>query len=210
MSASSERAQRRFALAIAAALAFLVVRLGLTFWNTRHEVLANGHSDLRLYLAAARILTGPHPQLLYAWAEQQRQQLDWPGPASPFLNPPFVGLLFVPLVHLPRETALALTAVAVVAASVAAMGLAASVVDRRLWPLLALAAVSYPSMLQLALTVQPAPLVVLAWSGFAAAWARGKHERAAALLVMGLAVKPHLMLPLVLFMIAARAWRGAA
>jgi hypothetical protein len=195
---------------VSAGLAALVAVLVVVFWRQREEVLGRGVSDLRVYLGAARILAGPRPDLLYDWNEQQRQQRDWPGLATPFVNPPVVALLFVPLLHLTPPIALAAAALAVIAALAAAMRLTAGLVDRRLWLPLALAALAHPPILQLALTVQPAPLVVLAWAGFAAAWAQGKRDAAAAWLVIGLAVKPHLVLPLAGFMLVAGAWRGVA
>ena len=52
------------------------------------QVTPGGTYNLRIYLGAARILMGPHPEFLYDWARQQMAQADWRGPSSPFVTPP--------------------------------------------------------------------------------------------------------------------------
>jgi Glycosyltransferase family 87 len=186
---------------IGIALALVAGVLALVFFQRSALFLANGWSDLRLYLGAARILVGGRPDLLYDWAEQQRQQADWAGAASPYVNPPFLALFFIPLLHLSRPAALTLTAAGETAAVVAAMACAARIARLRQWWPLAVAALAHPVMLQIWLSVQPAPLATLAWAGFALCWVRGRRDLAAAWLLLGIAVKPHLMLLLVVLLL---------
>src|SRR5439155_4883772 len=89
------------------------------------------------------------------------------------------------------------------AALAAAMACAGRAAGLRAWPLLALAVLAQPLTLQIWLTVQPAPLITLLWAGFALAWTRCRDDWAAACVAAGLAIKPHLMLPLLLFLCLA-------
>jgi hypothetical protein len=190
-------------------LAVLAAVLVVVFLRQQGEWLARGWTEMRVFLGAARILAGPRPDLLYDWVEQQRQQLDWPGPATPCPNPPFVPLLFIPLLPLSHAAALNALAVAEALILVAAMVVVARMARISSWPVLGLAVLAQPVMLLIWLTVQPAPLTVLAWALFAAAWVRGAPGWAAAAVVGGMAVKPHLMLPLAFFLGLAggrRAW----
>jgi hypothetical protein len=199
----SHRGTLRSDAILTAALAVLAAILAAAFFRTAPQTLAEGKSDLRLYLGAARILAGSHPGLLYDWPEQQRQQQDWPGPPSPYANPPFVALLFVPLLPLPPLAALIATMLVETMALAAAMVCAARLAGLRAWPLLALAALAQPWALQIWLAVQPAPLMTLLWTGFALAWLRGRDDWAAGCVAAGMAIKPHLMLPLVVFLLFA-------
>src|SRR5581483_8778470 len=92
---------------------------------------------------------------------------------------PFIAALFVPLLPLPHLLALGVTALLEAAATAAAMLLAARLAGVSRWYVLALAALAQPLALDTWLTVQPAPLVTLAWAGFALCYARGRRDLAA-------------------------------
>lgn len=195
--------QARVDWALSAGLAVLAGVLWWQFLQQRAGALAGGVPDLRIYLAAARILVGGRPELLYDWTEQQRQQADWAGPPSPFVNPPFLAVLFIPLLHCPRMAAYAITAGAEAGLTVAAMACAARAARYPRWIVLALAGLAQPISLLVWMSVQPAPFVTLSWAGFALEWTRGRREAAVLWVLLGLAVKPHLMLPVLVLVLAS-------
>src|SRR5262249_46410851 len=109
-----------------------------------------------------------------------------------------------------RTAAYTTTAIAEAGITAWAMALAARTARYGRWPVLALASLAQPVSLLVWMSVQPAPLVTLSWAGFTLQWIRGRREAAVGWALLGLAVKPHLMLLVVVFVLASGGWRPIA